>query len=110
MSHPALSSALARASRSNVLSSQSDATDGALLTQFIQTKDEAAFAELVRRLGPMVLGVCRRTTGDSHLTEDAFQAAFLVLLRRAKDVRPREAVRAWLHGVAVRTAKGARSV
>jgi RNA polymerase sigma factor (sigma-70 family) len=110
MPYPALSAALARASRSVRPSPESEATDGGLLTRFIQTKDETAFAELVRRLGPMVLGVCRRITSDSHLAEDAFQAAFIVLAQRANDVRPREGLRGWLYGVAVRTAKRARAV
>jgi RNA polymerase sigma factor (sigma-70 family) len=87
-----------------------DATDGQLIARFVQTRDEPAFRELVRRLGPMVLGVCRRVSGDAHLADDAFQAAFLVLARRAADVRPAEAVRGWLYGVAVRTAREARAV
>jgi RNA polymerase sigma factor (sigma-70 family) len=88
--------------------SESHATDGQLLTRFVRVRDDAAFAELVRRLGPMVLGVCRRVTTDVHLAEDAFQAVFLVLARRAMDIHPREAVRGWLYGVAARTAQKAR--
>src|SRR5580704_11322125 len=110
MPHSALATVVAQASRSIDLPSESKSTDGGLLARFIQNKDEAVFAELVRRLGPMVLGVCRRTARERHLAEDAFQAAFIVLARRANDVRPREGVRGWLYGVAVRTAKGARAV
>ncbi|HEV3385514.1 MAG TPA: sigma-70 family RNA polymerase sigma factor [Gemmata sp.] len=85
-------------------------TDGQLLSRYITVRDEAAFAELVNRHGPFVLAVCRRTTGDRHLAEDAFQAAFVVLARRANDVRPREGVRPFLYGVAVRVAREARAV
>lgn len=105
---PALSAIVATAAHS-VTRAPAD-TDGELLQQFVRTGEEPAFGALVRRLGPMVLGVCRRVSGDSHLAEDAFQAAFVVLARRAADVRPAEAVRAWLYGVAVRTARGVRAV
>lgn len=88
--------------------SEPEATDGQLLGRFVRTRDEPAFAELVRRLGPMVLGVCRRITADTHLAEDAFQAAFLVLARRAVDIHQRGAVRGWIYGVAARTAQKAR--
>src|SRR5258708_3548360 len=83
-------------------------TDGQLLESFTSRKDEAAFEALVLRHGPMVLGVCRRILGDSHDAEDAFQAVFLVLVRKAASVVPRELVANWLYGVAFRTANKAR--
>jgi RNA polymerase sigma factor (sigma-70 family) len=83
-------------------------TDGQLLECFITQREEAAFAALVRRHGPMVLGVCRRLLRHTQDAEDAFQATFLVLVRKAASVRPREAVGNWLYGVAYRTALRAR--
>jgi RNA polymerase sigma factor (sigma-70 family) len=85
------------------------ASDAHLLERFIRRRDEDSFAALVGRHGPMVRGVCRRLLADAHTAEDCFQATFLVLARRDASVRPREALAAWLYGVARRVALKARS-
>jgi RNA polymerase sigma factor (sigma-70 family) len=84
-------------------------TDGQLLECFITRRDEAAFEALLRRHGPMVLNLCRRMIGNWQDAEDAFQAAFLVLARKAAVVVPRESVGNWLYGVAYRTARRAKA-
>src|SRR5262245_58181099 len=87
-----------------------DLSDGQLLEHFVERRDEAAFETLVRRHGPMVLGVCRRLLRNHHDAEDAFQATFLVLVRKAASIAPREMVANWLYGVAHQTALKARAV
>src|SRR5262249_9142597 len=79
-----------------------DLSDGALLERFLTQRDEAAFETLLERHGPMVLAVCRRVVGerDGHAAEDAFQATFLVLARRAGSIRKQASVGSWLFGVA----------
>jgi RNA polymerase sigma factor (sigma-70 family) len=84
--------------------------DRQLLAAFIDHRSEEAIAALVRRHGPMVWGVCRRVIGNHHEAEDAFQATFLVLVRKAATIRPRAMVGNWLYGVARQTARKARTL
>jgi RNA polymerase sigma factor (sigma-70 family) len=87
-----------------------DLTDGQLVECFRTGRDEAAFEALVRRHGPMVLGVCRRVLANPSDAEDAFQATFLVLVRKAHTLGQPELVGNWLYGVAYRTAQKARGL
>ncbi|OWK35007.1 RNA polymerase sigma factor [Fimbriiglobus ruber] len=84
-------------------------SDGDLLARFVRDRDEIAFATLVHRHGSTVFGVCRRVLGDTDDADDAFQAVFLVLVNRADALTDRLALGGWLHGVALRVAKKART-
>jgi len=105
--HP-LNSLVRTVRRAALLRDPTILPDGRLLESFLASRDEAAFEMLVKRHGPMVLGVCVRVIGNLHDAEDAFQAVFLVLARKASSIVPRELVGNWLYGVAYRTALQAR--
>jgi RNA polymerase sigma factor (sigma-70 family) len=85
-------------------------TDGELLEAFVRRRDHAALAALVGRHGPLVWGVCRRLLAHEQDAEDAFQATFLILVRKADGIRHPELVANWLHGVARHTARKARAL
>src|SRR5438105_527853 len=84
-------------------------TDGDLLARFLSRRDDNALAALVRRHAPMVWGACCRLLRNHHDAEDAFQATFLVLVRKASSIMPREKFANWLYGVAHQTALKARA-
>ena len=84
-------------------------SDGQLLDRFVERREASAFEAIVERYGPLVWGVCRRVLRDHHDAEDAFQATFLVLARKASSVMPREKLGNWLYGVAFQTAMKARA-
>lgn len=85
-------------------------TDRQLMELFIEQQDQSAFAAIVTRHGPMVLGVCQRIIGTMHDAEDAFQATFLLLAQKAARIIPGDAVGPWLHGVACRVALKSRTM
>src|SRR5262249_33786238 len=84
-------------------------TDGQLLERFLAHRDETAVEVLVRRYGPLVFGVCRRVLHNAHAAEDVFQAAFLVLLRKAPALVSSGPLGGWLYRVASRLALRARA-
>src|ERR1051326_4448825 len=84
-------------------------SEGQLLEQFVGRRDEAAFAALVARHGPMVLAVCRQVLGNAHDADDAFQATFLILARKAGSLRQPDLLGNWLYGVALRVAQRSRA-
>jgi HlyD family secretion protein len=88
---------------------QGEHSDAQLLQQFAQDRDETAFAALVQRHGPLVLGVCRRLLPEARQAEDAFQATFVVLARQAASIRRREVLASWLYRVAYQTAVNAKN-
>jgi RNA polymerase sigma factor (sigma-70 family) len=95
--------------RSALLRERPDQTDGQLLVSFLSRQDMAALEALVLRHGPMVWGLCRRVLRHYQDAEDAFQATFLVLVRKAASIASREKVGNWLYGVAHQTALKARA-
>jgi DNA-directed RNA polymerase specialized sigma24 family protein len=88
---------------------QADKPDRELLQVFLERRDEAAFAALVERHGAMVQSVCRAVLRQRQDAEDAFQATFLVLARKAQSIRRRDSLASWLHGVAYRVARKAQA-
>jgi len=95
--------------RAAFLHDAGNVTDGQLLERFLAASEEAAFEVLLRRHGPMVLGVCRRVLSNADDAEDAFQAVFLVLIRKAPSLLSRQTVGNWLYGVAYHTALKVRA-
>ena len=88
-------------------------SDAQLVGRFTGVRDataELAFRELMNRHGPMVMGVCRQILRRPHDADDAFQATFLVLVRKARSIRVGESLAPWLYAVAYRTAQRARAI
>ncbi len=109
MANLQLGAVLQQLRRAAARKQEDELSDSQLLERFTQRRDESAFAALLRRHGPMVLGVCRGVLRQLHDVEDAFQATFLILSQKAASIRRTESVGAWLHGVAYKVALKART-
>src|SRR5947207_66570 len=109
MASSQMSEVLQHLGRAVLLREGAGLTDGQLLEDYLSRRDESALAALVWRHGPMVWGVCRRILGSSHDAEDAFQATFLVFVRKAASIASKELLANWLYGVAHQTALKARA-
>src|SRR3984885_7616200 len=105
---PPLSNLLFHLRRVALAPAKNRGTDAELLSRFVKQQDKLAFELLFWRHGPMVWAVCRRLLGNSPDAEDAFQATFLVLARKARSVGNGAALGGWLHKVARHTALNAR--
>lgn len=110
MGATSLNSVIDRLRKAALLPDCAGMSDGQLLERYVNGGEAAAFEVLMQRHGAMVLGVCRRILRNVHDAEDAFQATFLVLVRKAASIWPREMVANWLYGVAYRTALKARAM
>src|SRR5262245_55774142 len=108
MAQPPLASTLHRLGRLTA-SEGAELTDAQLLGRYVAAGEESTFAALVERHGRLVWGVCRHVLRHHQDAEDAYQATFLVLARKASSIRKGEALASWLHGVAHRVALRARS-
>jgi RNA polymerase sigma factor (sigma-70 family) len=109
MAHEPLRTVLHHLRRLTAVPDGAGVSDAHLVERFVTSHDEAAFELLVRRHERLVLNVCRRVLPDSHDAEDAFQATFLVLVRKAASIGKRDSVAGWLYRVAYRVALRARS-
>jgi RNA polymerase sigma factor (sigma-70 family) len=96
--------------RATLLSDGAAQSDGDLLDRYLSERDDAAFEAILQRHGAMVLGVCRRILRNEADAHDAFQATFLVFLRKAPSIRPRAMVGNWLYGVAHKTSLKAKAM
>ena len=93
-----------------IMQAADELSDMQLLDRFLTDRDQSAFTVIVQRHGPMVFGVCRRTLGNAADADDAFQAVFVVLARNANSIRRSSSLGSWLHGVALRTSRKAKTM